>query len=82
MHKAKTFFPDEPLYLFLGGFHFSGLSDSEISNIVKNFQKLKVQNVAPCHCTDEAGRLLFQKAYGENYIEMGVGGEIKIPFTN
>jgi len=78
LYRTKVTFPNDPIYLVLGGFHFSGLSDSEQSKILKTFLKLRVQNVAPCHCCEESCRKRFQLAYSNNYIEMGVGGIIGI----
>jgi 7,8-dihydropterin-6-yl-methyl-4-(beta-D-ribofuranosyl)aminobenzene 5'-phosphate synthase len=78
MQRTKSLFPKEVLYLVLGGFHFSGFSKEEKAHIVKSFQKLQVKKVALCHCCEEAGRQLFEKAYGDNYLDMGAGGVITI----
>jgi metal-dependent hydrolase (beta-lactamase superfamily II) len=34
--------------------------------------------VAPCHCTGDKARRLFQERFGENYIDVGAGREIDI----
>jgi len=74
LEKATTEFPDVPVHFVVGGFHLSGHSSAEISQIVEAFRKMGVQKVAPCHCSGETARSLFEKSYGENYVEMGVGG--------
>jgi 7,8-dihydropterin-6-yl-methyl-4-(beta-D-ribofuranosyl)aminobenzene 5'-phosphate synthase len=79
VRKTKEVFPDEPIYLVMGGFHLGGLHAAEISKIVQSFKELGVQKVAPCHCSGETARMLFKTAYGKNFIEMGVGGKVEIP---
>ena len=76
--KAKEMFPNENVYLVLGGFHLSGASDSELKKIINEFKKLGVQKVAPCHCSGDRCRELFKQEYKENFIENGVGKIIEI----
>lgn len=75
---AKTLFPDEPIYLVLGGLHLSRLSNSDIAKKVKEFQKLAIRKIAPLHCSGQDARKLFERAFGKNYIKMGVGGRVHI----
>ena len=74
LERAKKEFPYLPIHFVIGGFHLGGQGVSSISKIVEAFQEMGVQKVAPCHCSGETARSLFEKAYGENYMEMGVGG--------
>jgi 7,8-dihydropterin-6-yl-methyl-4-(beta-D-ribofuranosyl)aminobenzene 5'-phosphate synthase len=76
--KAKELFPDENIYLVLGGFHLFAASDSELEIIINDFKKLGVQKVAPCHCSGDRARELFKEEYKENFIENGVGKIIEI----
>lgn len=76
--KTKEMFPNENVYLVLGGFHLSGASDSELKIIINDFKKLGVQKVAPCHCYGDRCRELFKQEYKENFIENGVGKIIEI----
>jgi len=69
---------NERLYLVLGGFHLEGTSTSEIKSIIQNLKRLGIEKVAPCHCSGERARKLFQKYFGRNYIEAGVGKMISI----
>jgi len=78
LKKAKEMFPDENVYLVLGGFYLFGASDSELKTIIDDFKKLGVQRVVPCHCSGDKCRELFKKEYKENFIENGVGKIIKI----
>lgn len=78
IEKTKEMFPDENIYLVLGGFHLSGVSDSELKTIIKGFRELGVQKTAPCHCSGDRCRELFKEEYGDNFIENGVGKVINI----
>jgi len=75
--KAKKLFKDD-VYLVLGGFHLSGMSISKIKKIVEDFKDEKVEKVAPCHCSGDLARKLFEKVYGRNFIPAGCGKKIKI----
>ena len=37
-----------------------------------------VENVAPCHCSGDLARQLFEKAYGKDFILAGAGKRIII----
>jgi len=63
---------NENIYLVLGGFHHPPTS------VVKEFKKLGVQKVAPCHCTGDTAIKAFAQEYGDDYIKNGVGKIIKI----
>ena len=77
VRKAKGMF-DKNVYLVLGGFHLSAVSDSEVRNIIKSFRELEVEKTAPSHCTGERARELFKQEYKNDFIESGVGKEIRI----
>lgn len=66
------------VYLVLGGFHLSNRSGSEIEKIIKDFKKLGVGLVGPCHCTGEKAIKMFEDAYQKNFIRVGVGSVINI----
>ncbi len=66
------------IYLVLGGFHLSGTVDSKILGIIKELRDLKVEQVAPCHCSGDRARQLFEQEYGKDYLENGVGRVIII----
>lgn len=75
--KTKELF-NENIYLVLGGFHLGGTSDSQLRGIIKDFRGLGVQKAAPCHCSGDRCRELFQEEYGSDFIEVGVGKIIEI----
>jgi 7,8-dihydropterin-6-yl-methyl-4-(beta-D-ribofuranosyl)aminobenzene 5'-phosphate synthase len=70
----------ENIYLVLGGFHLSSYSTSEVEEIIRELKALKVQKIAPSHCTGEKAIELFREAWGKNFIELGCGAKIKISF--
>lgn len=73
--RAKEMFDDEVL-LVMGGFHLMGKSRSEVDTIISDMKKLGVRYVGPCHCTGDKARELFQQAYREYFISIGVGKRI------
>jgi len=66
------------VYLALGGFHLCWMSSGQIRGIVNGMKKERVKKVAPCHCSGDPARKLFEKAYGKDFIPVGVGKEIRI----
>ena len=78
MQKAKEIFPEEPIFLALGGFHFGGLGSKDKTNILAGLKNLRLEKIAPSYCCEETCRMLLKKDFGENYVEMGVGGIIII----
>jgi len=67
--KAKEIFSEKNIYLVLGGFHLSGASDAELKGIISDFRKLGVEITAPCHCSGDRCRELFQQEYQDNFID-------------
>ncbi|HMB32299.1 MAG TPA: MBL fold metallo-hydrolase [Desulfohalobiaceae bacterium] len=78
VEETKEMFPDEGIYLVLGGFHLSGATDYQLKSIISDFRRLKVGKVAPSHCSGDRCRQIFQQEYGKDFIETGVGKVIEI----
>lgn len=72
VEEVKKAIPGE-IALAVGGFHLGGHSQRQIEEIVRRFQELDVRFAAPCHCSGDQARALFQQAYGDHYLEVGVG---------
>lgn len=72
VEQAKEVTGDN-IYLVLGGFHLGSVSSGGVKEIVKEFQQLGVQKVAPCHCTGDQARGVFKNSYGNDFISAGVG---------
>lgn len=75
--RAKEMFDDEVLFV-MGGFHLMDKNRREIETIISNMKKLGVRYVGPCHCTGNKARDLFQQAYREHFINIGVGKRIDV----
>ncbi len=73
--KAKEMLKDN-VYLVLGGFHLCWMNTWKIKGIVKGVKKQGVKKVAPCHCSGDLARESFRKAYGKDFILLGVGKKI------
>lgn len=71
LRRAKSIFPDDPLYLVIGGFHLVNTNKKQISEIIDGFKTLGVQKVAPCHCSGDETRRMFREAYGNDFYEIG-----------
>jgi 7,8-dihydropterin-6-yl-methyl-4-(beta-D-ribofuranosyl)aminobenzene 5'-phosphate synthase len=79
IRKAREITDEKKVYLVIGGFHLASESASRLKSILKEFRRLSVHKVAPCHCTGEGARRLFKQEYGADYIECGVGKRITLP---
>ena len=77
VEKARELVDDE-IYLVLGGFHLASYSPASIEYIIGRLRGLGVVKVAPCHCTGDVARTMFNDAYRDNYVEAGVGKIINI----
>jgi 7,8-dihydropterin-6-yl-methyl-4-(beta-D-ribofuranosyl)aminobenzene 5'-phosphate synthase len=73
--RAKVLFDDDVLFV-MGGFHLAAKSRSEVETIISDMKKLGVRYVGPCHCTGDKARGLFQQAYRERFINLGVGKNV------
>jgi len=59
--------------LAVGGFHLGGASRGRVQEIITEFRRLGVQQVAPCHCTGDQAKELLRQAFGEGYLAVGAG---------
>ena len=66
------------IYMAFGGFHLGAYNDKEIKEIIEYFRDAGVEKTGPCHCTGDEARRLFAEDYKDDYLEIGVGKEIKI----
>ncbi len=78
LEKVKSSFPDEVIYLAMGGFHLHTKTDDEIKSIANKILEMEVLKVAPCHCSGDKAHKLFKDAFNNNYVEIGTGQVIKI----
>jgi 7,8-dihydropterin-6-yl-methyl-4-(beta-D-ribofuranosyl)aminobenzene 5'-phosphate synthase len=66
--------------IVMGGFHLPAAPDAEIARLATALKNtLKVDRLAPGHCTGEPAFALFRKLWGERYLNAGVGSVIELP---
>jgi len=78
IEHVKSLFPDESIYLAMGGFHLKSETSENINRIVQTIQEYCVQKIAPSHCTGEEAIGIFKQRFGEDFIKSGVGRRIVI----
>jgi 7,8-dihydropterin-6-yl-methyl-4-(beta-D-ribofuranosyl)aminobenzene 5'-phosphate synthase len=67
------------IHLIAGGFHLVVANDSDIENIVTALhERLKVEYVAPGHCTGEPAFTALKKAFGDRYLYAGLGTTLEL----
>jgi len=76
-HVRKLF--KENVYLLIGGFHLMDKSPKELRVIAKKLDELKVERIAPCHCSGDTTRGFFKEYYGDNYTTCAAGLVIQMP---
>jgi len=68
--KAST---GRPIHTVLGGFHLMQTPADDVTRMVAAFQDLGVGRVGPTHCTGPDAIARFKEAYGDRFIQGGVG---------
>jgi 7,8-dihydropterin-6-yl-methyl-4-(beta-D-ribofuranosyl)aminobenzene 5'-phosphate synthase len=66
------------IHLVFGGFHLAAFEENEIKDIIEQFRDSGVEKAGPCHCTGDEALRLFAEEYKEDFIEIGVGKEIRV----
>jgi 7,8-dihydropterin-6-yl-methyl-4-(beta-D-ribofuranosyl)aminobenzene 5'-phosphate synthase len=77
--ERSTELYEQDIYLVLGGFHLLRHTDEQVLQIISRFKELDVQKVGAAHCTGERAIELFQQAYGDKFVPIGVGTVVQIP---
>ncbi len=75
---AAGYFPGDEIELVLGGLHLIDKDKEYVDNVIKQFDSLGVRNIAPGHCTGEAGIKRIKEASGSRYIEVYAGKVIEL----
>jgi len=78
LEKVRNKFPDETLYLVLGGFHLKAADEKAIEIVVDNFRKMGIMKAGPTHCSGENAERIFREEYGENFIPIKIGMTIEV----
>lgn len=69
------------IHLLMGGFHLAGMPRSEIQTVISRLKALGIEKVGPSHCTGESAIALFRQAWGDNFVEAGLGAVIEFPLS-
>ena len=77
VNKAKDLIKDD-IFLVMGGFHLEWANKGRIEKIISAFKQLGVRYVGPCHCSGHKARSLFEKHFGDDYINIGAGKVITL----
>ena len=77
VREAKKLLKSD-VHLVMGGFHLCWVNALQIKGIIDGINKEGVEKVAPCHCSGDLARSTFEKAYGGNFILVGVGKKLEI----
>lgn len=77
LKEIKSTF-NKNIYMVFGGFHLLEKSDSEMEKIIDGMKALGVIKCGATHCTGVPQTKMIKKAFGVNFIELGVGNTINI----
>ena len=64
--------------MVFGGFHLMDKSEQEMHEIINQMKSLGVQKCGASHCTGAKQIQLFKEAYGDDYVQLGVGRVISL----
>ncbi|MBU0503046.1 MAG: MBL fold metallo-hydrolase [Candidatus Omnitrophota bacterium] len=78
VEKARTKFPDESIYLVLGGFHLMESDKRAIEIVAENFKKMNIIKTGPTHCSGDVAKEIFKRSYGDNFIPIKAGQDIEV----
>ena len=71
---------DPRLYMVTGGFHLVLTQEPEVRRVAGVLHdQLKVERVAPGHCTSERGFAVFLERFRDRFVHAGLGAVIDLP---
>jgi 7,8-dihydropterin-6-yl-methyl-4-(beta-D-ribofuranosyl)aminobenzene 5'-phosphate synthase len=71
---------DPKLYLVTGGFHLVLTPEAEVRRVADLLHdELRVERVAPGHCTSEVGFAVFMEKFGDHFDAAGLGSVTALP---
>jgi 7,8-dihydropterin-6-yl-methyl-4-(beta-D-ribofuranosyl)aminobenzene 5'-phosphate synthase len=78
IEKAKTLYPDKAIALAAGGFHLIDKSAEQIQEVSVKLKEMKVQNIAPSHCTGDKAIEFFRSEWKDRFFDFNIGDDYKI----
>jgi len=81
VHIAETAIKltGRPIHLLVGGFHLLHADAGHVDDMIARLQALGVERVAPSHCTGAAAIARFRRAWGERFVDGGLGAVLEAP---
>jgi 7,8-dihydropterin-6-yl-methyl-4-(beta-D-ribofuranosyl)aminobenzene 5'-phosphate synthase len=67
-----------PIHTVIGGFHLMQTPGDQVRAIIGEFKALGVAWAGPTHCTGAEAIGLFREAYGDRFIQGGVGTVVSV----
>ncbi len=80
LERAKHL-SNKNIYMVFGGFHWLAFPDSTVNLLIKEMKDMGVRKCGATHCTGERAIALIKKAFGSDFVEMGVGRVITLSKT-
>ena len=78
LNQVKQVFPDENVYLLMGGFHLLKTEAPQVKGIIEKVKEFNVKYIMPSHCTGEEQIQLIKAEFGETFIAGGAGRVLEI----
>lgn len=66
------------IYMICGGMHLLEMSEVQVGKVIAELNSLGVQKIGATHCTGEKAIALFKEAFGDRFVELGVGRVLQI----
>ena len=76
--KRATELAGAPMALVLGGFHLFREKKEAIDCVIADLLELGVRRIGASHCTGDVAIAAIREAFGDNFVEIGVGTRIEI----
>ncbi|MEA1997097.1 MAG: MBL fold metallo-hydrolase [Gemmatimonadota bacterium] len=77
VRRAKEMFRGREILFVIGGFHLGSTPEAEVREIISQLKYMGVRRIAATHCTGDDAIAMFREAWGDNYVEGGVGAVIE-----
>jgi len=76
--KRATDLTGAPMALVLGGLHLFRKKKEAIDRVIADLLELGVQRIGASHCTGDVAIAAIREAFGDDFVEIGVGTRIEI----
>lgn len=77
LKKIRSDF-NKNICMVIGGFHLLDKSEKEMNSIISEIKNIGVVKCGATHCTGDSQIKMFKDAFGDNFIELGVGNSLII----